>query len=208
MPKPTAPVYPQYVKGPQGNLIGVRGPVQMYPPLGPANPAPPTHDVPFHPPVLIGPVRHPPIIYPPDPKPPVRIQPMPPIRVGPYPLPVPPRYYPQPRRRPKRHRRHRGPHRARHPVFIKVAPPVATAPPIRVPVAPIVTGKICPSWGWMVKTNEDGSETVIKCQPGQPGAPGLHGLDGITETMEGALGPNWMLYIGAGLALWYFMKKR
>lgn len=211
--------YPQYVKGPQGNLIGIRGPVQMYPgPIltGPPIYSPPAYDIPSD-----VPVRHPPIIYPPD-KPIRPIRPMPPIRVGPV-HPTPPVYQPHYRRR----RRHPQPYRGgvmlqpghhygrrRHPYPvmphppIKVAPDPIVAPPI-LPILPIVpTGKTCPTWGWMVRTNADGSETVIACTPGQPGAAGLHGLESITGTLQGALGPNWMLYIGAGLAAWYFMKKR
>ena len=110
-------------------------------------------------------------------------------------------------------------HRRRHsfgprpiPVPLPVTPgPVPVPTPAPIPaVAP--TGKICPTWGYMVSTNPDGSETVHQCTPGQPGAPGLHGLDGliddITAPIAATLGPNWLLYLGLGAAAWFFMKKR
>src|SRR5215475_14558534 len=74
-------------------------------------------------------------------------------------------------------------HRRRHSYGGRPAPvplPVTPAPPpVPVPVAvapPVPTGKPCPTWGWAVSTNPDGSETVHQCHPGDPMAPGLHGL--------------------------------
>lgn len=109
-------------------------------------------------------------------------------------------------------------HRRRHSFGPRPTPvplPVTPAPPpVPVPVAipPAPTGKTCPTWGYMVSTNPDGSETVHQCQPGQPAAPGLHGLDGliddITAPIAATLGPNWLLYVGLGAAAWFFMKRR
>jgi hypothetical protein len=98
-------------------------------------------------------------------------------------------------------------------------PPLPVGPPVVVPapmpVVPAPTGKPCPTWGWAVSTNPDGSETVHQCTPGQPMAAGLHGLygsglsglDGITDTLESTLGPNWMLYLGLGIGAWFLLKK-
>jgi hypothetical protein len=82
--------------------------------------------------------------------------------------------------------------------------------PVPVPVTPPApAGKTCPTWGWMVSTNPDGSETVHQCQPGTPAAPGLHGLiDDISAPIAATLGPNWLLYVGLGLAAYFFMKRR
>lgn len=114
-----------------------------------------------------------------------------------------------------------GRHRRRHSFGPRPAPPPyrLPGPPPPVPVTPpevappvAATGKICPTWGYMVSTNPDGSETVHQCQPGSVAAAGLHGLDGlfddITAPIAGVLGPNWMLYAGAAaLAYFFFFKK-
>lgn len=186
---------PQYIVGPQGNKIGVRG--------GVVGPLPPTLS-----PIDSYPVVPRPVITHPGPhkKPPRQIRPKPPIRVAP-PAPM---VQPAP---PPRHTWHAraGAHRRRHhpaplgpPVYV---PPVEQPAPVVV-APPIATGPRCPTWGWMVRTNADGSETVIACTPGQPAAAGLHGLDGIGETMASYLGPNWMLYVGLAVGAWYFLKRR
>jgi len=85
--------------------------------------------------------------------------------------------------------------------------------PAPVAVAPAPTGKTCPTWGYLVRTNPDGSETVVQCQPGSMAAAGLHGLEGlfdeVSNTMQSALGPNWMLYVGGAAAAYFlFFRKR
>lgn len=207
---------PQYMIGPQGNKIGVRGggPVLLPPGSSPIDypggvpaydPLPPVLPNPPHmPPVPV--ITHPHV----KPKRPPRRHPLPPMRVPPSPPIM------QPARPPHAHTWH---HRRAHghlrphpaplgpPVYM---PPTETPAPVVVvaPPAPVATGPICPTWGYLVRTNPDGSETVVQCQPGQHAAAGLHGLEGIGETMAGYLGPNWMLYVGLGLAAWFFLKKR
>jgi hypothetical protein len=59
-----------------------------------------------------------------------------------------------------------------------VMPMPVTPKPMPPPESiPMPTGRTCPSWGWMVRTNADGSETVVPCAPGQMAPAGLHGLD-------------------------------
>lgn len=144
-----------------------------------------------------------------------------PIGPRPVPRPMPVQIDHQPRRQPPGRGgyprgMHRGMsprvthHRAQH-SYGHRRRPVAVSPTV-VPVS-VATGKTCPTWGYMVRTNPDGSETVVQCAPGQPAAAGLHGLDGlldeVTGTMQGALGPNWMLYLGgAAIAYFLFFKKR
>lgn len=198
---------PQYIVGPGGNKIGVRG--------GQVVPLPPTlAPVDVYDPPLLYPLDIPPRLPPvpiithphgPRKQPPVR-HPMPPIRVPRpriQPAPLPPRYV-----KPHHGRRHHGPRPHPVPVF---GPPVYVPPVEPAPIvaaSPVATGPICPSWGWMVKTNPDGSETVVRCAIGQPTSGGLHGLELITDSIQGVLGPNWMLYVGGALAAWFFLKRR
>lgn len=139
------------------------------------------------------------------------------------PQPIPPFHLPQPpvagnrgwrgRRRPAhRGHGHSFGHRPR-PVPLPVMPPTPapTPTPITVaPPAPVQTGPICPSWGWMVSTNPDGSETVHQCQPGQHAAAGLHDFDlsQLSSSMGTVAGiPTFWLVAGAA-AYFLFLKKR
>jgi len=145
----------------------------------------------------------------------------------PVPLPMPVTPPPQPQVQPPyphghgygrggRHRSSRAvvpPHRVRHHRMQHSYGHHRHPAPLPITPAPVVTtGKTCPTWGYMVRTNPDGSETVVQCQPGSVAAAGLHGLDGlfdeVSSTMQGALGQNWMLYVGgAALAYFLFFKK-
>lgn len=166
------------------------------------------------------PPRQPPVVYPPQPvithpHPPARHKkpkphrgPLPPIRVS------PPIIQPQPPQPPTRHTwhgRHAHPPRRHHPVPLGppvYVPPVTETPAPVVVAPPVASGPKCPNWGWMVRTNPDGSETVVACTPGQTAAAGLHGLDGINEVMTGYLGPNWMMYAAIAAGAWFFLKRR
>lgn len=109
-------------------------------------------------------------------------------------------------------------HRRRHsfgprPAPVPVPPTPAPVPvPVTPPPAPVATGKTCPTWGWMSRDNPDGSYTVIQCHPGDPAAAGLHGLgsiiDDIAAPIAATLGPNWLLYLGVGVAAYFLMKRR
>lgn len=169
------------------------------------------------------------VTSPPIYKPPVDRRPMPPLRVPPLRQPpavqppLPPAMTPEDRwrRRPGIRHAHRGWRNRRRPVAMPpthlppqpyVAPTEKPAPvPMPVQTAP-PTGPICPSWGWMVRTNPDGSETVVRCAIGQPAPAGLHGLDGLWDDISGKaqslLGPNWMLYAGGTLAAYFLLFKR
>lgn len=150
------------------------------------------------------------VMYTPPPAKPVRpVRPMPPIRV--FPQPAPPIDH---RPSDPRHGHRRSPIPLGPPVFVppttdKPAPVIQPAP---LPVQPAPGGLTCPSWGWMVKTNPDGSETVVRCAIGQPAPAGLHGFDEVwnqvSSTMAGTLGPNWLLYVGGAAAAYFLLFKK